>query len=284
MQQSTILGYQCLPYHGLCGGTAFLQRRLSSSPFTTSNNLGHLFIFFFLKWGVCAIDRVLIAHGWNESCCLFRRVCPDGKDTPTLWPSTHAYYSSCWQHSSCDAGMEYKRVILIVIFRAHAHMIHFLHGHHWHFWSNTDAHLSTSSSHWTIPTIGWFSLFMVPYIRNLDRTRSSSVTYYWLISTVLMCNQHVLLNSKVEIHNYWKMCLHVEYNIRLFNAIFPKARSPRIYLYFARKQVQWFITTSSNINGNPICKETHSTILTSLKISVWYDRCYYSAQHELSFL
>lgn len=95
---------------------------------------------------------------------------------------------------------------------------------------------------------------------------------------------HVLLNSKVEIHNYWKICLHVEYNIRLFNAIFPKARSPRIYLYFARKQVQWFITTSSNINGNPICKETHSTILTSLKISVWYDRCYYSAQHELSFL
>lgn len=99
---------------------------------------------------------------------------------------------------------------------------------------------------------------------------------------------HVLLNSKVEIHNYWKICLHVEYNIRLFNAIFPKARSPRIYLYFARKQVQWFITTSSNINGNPICKEynsvQHSTILTSLKISVWYDRCYYSAQHELSFL
>lgn len=139
---------------------------------------------------------MLIVHGWNESCCLFRRVCPDGKDTPTLWPSTHAYYSSCWQHSLCDAGMECKRVILIVIFRAHAHMIHFLHGHHWHFWGNTDANLTTSSNHRTIPTIGCcFFLFMVPYIRNLDRTWSSSVTYYWLISTVLMCSLTVIYMS-----------------------------------------------------------------------------------------
>ncbi len=33
-------------YHCMCGGTAFLQHRLSSSPQTRSSYSGHLFIFF----------------------------------------------------------------------------------------------------------------------------------------------------------------------------------------------------------------------------------------------
>lgn len=54
-----------------CGGTAFLQRRLSSSPQTTSNDPA-ISLYFSPKWGVYVIDRVLIVNGSNQKCCLFR--------------------------------------------------------------------------------------------------------------------------------------------------------------------------------------------------------------------